>query len=308
MSTISAYGQLSVEPTTVHKGLAGVWAVVGDTKSVNDAKVTGPLASAAIIATSSLDGAEGMRAESEKGVGVYGHSKEKGGVVGESDNFEGVRGTSTAAGHAGVAGFNTSADAAAGPGVYGYSEKGEAIRGVGKSPDHAAVAGTNAAGIGIYGQGGKLAALFDGDIQVNGDIQLAGGDCAEDFTVAEPTVDPGTVMVVSGGDVLTPSALPYDKRVAGVISGAGNYRVGIVLDRQSTQPGRLPLALIGKVFCKADASYGSIEIGDLLTTSSTPGHAMKAADQSKAFGSVIGKALGTLRDGQGMIPILVALQ
>ena len=45
----------------------------------------------------------------------------------------------------------------------------------------------------------------------------------------------------------------------------------------------MPIALIGKVYCKVDANYSSIEIGDLLTTSDTPGYAMKAADPLKAF-------------------------
>ena len=65
---------------------------------------------------------------------------------------------------------------------------------------------------------------------------------------------------------------------------------------------------MGKVYCKVDATYSSIEIGDLLTTSSTIGHAMKADDPLKAFGTVIGKALQPLKEGKGMIPVLVALQ
>ena len=65
---------------------------------------------------------------------------------------------------------------------------------------------------------------------------------------------------------------------------------------------------MGKVYCKVDAQYAPIEVGDLLTTSPTPGHAMKAADPLKGFGSVIGKALRPLNGGQGMIPILIALQ
>jgi len=96
--------------------------------------------------------------------------------------------------------------------------------------------------------------------------------------------------------------------VAGVISGAGDCKPAIVLDKQPSHANRSPLALLGKVFCKVDARYGSIEVGDLLTTSETPGHAMKATDPLKAFGSIIGKALRPLRDGQGLIPILVALQ
>jgi hypothetical protein len=66
--------------------------------------------------------------------------------------------------------------------------------------------------------------------------------------------------------------------------------------------------LLGKVYCKVDAQFAAISVGDLLTTSPTPGHAMKAADPSKAFGAVIGKAMGPLNEGQGLIPILIALQ
>ena len=65
---------------------------------------------------------------------------------------------------------------------------------------------------------------------------------------------------------------------------------------------------MGKVFCKVDAQFGAIEVGDLLTTSPTPGHAMKTSDPFQAFGAVIGKALRPLIEGQGLIPILIALQ
>ena len=65
---------------------------------------------------------------------------------------------------------------------------------------------------------------------------------------------------------------------------------------------------MGRVYCKVDANHGAIEVGDLLTTSSTPGHAMKASDPLRSFGAVIGKALSDLKSGTGLIPVLVALQ
>jgi hypothetical protein len=65
---------------------------------------------------------------------------------------------------------------------------------------------------------------------------------------------------------------------------------------------------LGKVYCKVDAQYAPIEIGDLLTTSPTLGHAMKADDPAMAFGAVIGKALQSLSNGQGLIAIFVTLQ
>jgi hypothetical protein len=65
---------------------------------------------------------------------------------------------------------------------------------------------------------------------------------------------------------------------------------------------------VGKVFCKVDASIRPVEVGDLLTTSGRAGHAMVALEPSRAFGAVLGKSLGTLRSGTGLLPILVALQ
>jgi hypothetical protein len=115
-------------------------------------------------------------------------------------------------------------------------------------------------------------------------------------------------MVLGEEEKLEQSQKAYDKRVAGVVSGAGNYKPGIVLDKQESSNTRKPIALLGKVFCKVDAQYGAIDVGDLLTTSPTPGHAMKADDPAKAFGAVIGKALRPLPEGHGLIPILIALQ
>jgi len=158
----------------------------------------------------------------------------------------------------------------------------------------------------------KATIHFDGNagnITLNGDILLAGGaaDCAEDFDLME-AVEPGTVMVIDEEGALRQSREPYDRRVAGVIAGGGNYRSGLVLDRRRTEDRRSPLALLGKVFCKVDAQYAPIRVGDLLTTSLTPGHAMRAEDPLKAFGTVIGKSLRPLAEGQALIPILVALQ
>jgi hypothetical protein len=148
-----------------------------------------------------------------------------------------------------------------------------------------------------------------GDIALKGDIKLDKADCAEEFDISEVSeAEPGTVMVLDRNGKLEPSRSAYDKRVAGVISGAGELKPGIILDRQEHRSDRMPVALLGKVYCRVDAQYSPIETGDLLTTSPTPGHAMKASDPLRAFGAVIGKALRALADGQGLIPILIALQ
>jgi hypothetical protein len=266
------------------------------------------------------------------------------GVFGESAQNQGVRGTSHAQNHAGMTGTNDNLADNAGPGVFGESLKGEGVRGVSHSANgrggvvgtcdnsgpgvfgesqsgtgvfgvsHGgapAVTGQNdsPAGIGIFGKGGRLAGRFVGDVEVTGDIQMLNADCAEDFDIAEDKpIEAGTVMIIRNEGVLHESERAYDKRVAGVVSGAGSYKAGIVLDKKESQTARLPLALLGKVYCKVDASSSPIDVGDLLTTSCTPGHAMKASDPLKAFGAVIGKALRPLPDGKGLIPILIALQ
>jgi hypothetical protein len=166
---------------------------------------------------------------------------------------------------------------------------------------------TGRVGIGTTSPREKLE--VDGNISVTGDIKLTGADFAENFDMEEAqTLEPGMVMVIGDQEKLWRCSEAYDKRVAGVISGAGDCKPGMILGNHPWQKGRLPLALTGKVYCKVDARYAAIAVGDLLTTSLSPGHAMKADDPVKAFGAVIGKALRPLSEGQGLIPILIALQ
>jgi hypothetical protein len=140
-----------------------------------------------------------------------------------------------------------------------------------------------------------------------GDIQLQNSDCAEEFDVADgQQVDPGTVVVLDDEGRLAASRDPYDKRVAGVVAGAGDLRPGIVLGRRSGA-GRVPVTLMGRVCCKVDAAHDPVRVGDLLTTSSTEGHAMRVADPSAATGAVLGKALAPVERGTALIPMLLAL-
>lgn len=263
------------------------------------------------------------------GFGVYGKGDGTG-VAGVSTTRIGVYGETTGVenGPAGVwgehkgAGNGVRAVSKDGVGLAAFSTSNEAVHAETKSPGTAAIAAYNlnseGTGAALFAkkEGAKGHAGFfvgtvwiGGELGVEKDIILANADCAEDFDIANAAlVEPGTVMVLGDDGALQPGQFAYDKRVAGVVSGAGNYKPGIVLDKQRSQPNRKPIALLGKVYCKVDASYGPVAIGDLLTTSSTPGHAMKAMDQHQAFGAVIGKALRPLTEGQGLIPILVTLQ
>jgi hypothetical protein len=243
----------------------------------------------------------GVVGESDTGRGVMGISNGNLGVSGESQLFPGVRGHSVNG--RGTEGFSDTLE-----GVVGISKQSTGVLGISEASG-AGVIGQSASGIGVHGKGGRLAGFFEGDVEVTGDIRLANADCAEDFDVSGiDKVEPGTVMVLGNEGALSESQCAYDKRVAGVISGAGTYKPGIVLDKKRSSGNRQPVALMGKVFCKVDATFGAIAVGDLLTTSTTPGHAMKTSDPFKAFGAVIGKALRPLIDGKGLIPILIALQ
>jgi hypothetical protein len=229
--------------------------------------------------------------------GVWGHGHEGGsGVKGHTNCKDGV----------GVGGFHL----AGGAGIYGEGSpagrfKGNVeVKGALMVDDKCHVAGDAEVAGALMVQNHCQVA---GNVVVKGDIQLPNEDCAEDFDIVG-AVQPGTVMVVSENGALRESHQSYDKRVAGVIAGAGSYRPGIVLGKRDTLTNRLPIGLLGKVYCKVDAESSPIEVGDLLTTSCTPGHAMKAGDPFKSFGAVLGKALSPLKSGQGLIPILISLQ
>ena len=154
---------------------------------------------------------------------------------------------------------------------------------------------------------GKATIFLDG---ASGQVVTANGDCAEDFAVAggeKSQLEAGDVAVLGDKGTLRRSRVAYDPRVAGVIAGAGDRQPGVVLGRRKGRAHRLPIALLGKVLCRADADFGAIEVGSLLTTSERPGHAMKAADSERAFGTILGKALAPLTTGQALIPVLVLL-
>src|SRR5208282_6757795 len=90
---------------------------------------------------------------------------------------------------------------------------------------------------------------------------------------------------------------PYDTRVAGVVSGAKGIHPGIQMQQQGLLEGGRNVALTGRVYVQADTSNGTIKPGDLLTTSSTPGRAMKVTDHARAAGAIIGKAMSALQGG-----------
>lgn len=254
-----------------------------------------------------------------EGPGVFGESRGLGdGVIGKSNRGGGVVGIH------GDPALREIALPLSKVGVFGASENGAGVLGYARDAGSPAVWAVG--GLWAAAEGNPLAGKFAGDVEIQGalqvdhdvevkgnlqveqDIYLPGADCAEQFDVGEAEqIQAGAVVVIDEHGRLRKSHGPYDRHVAGVVAGAGSYRSAIVLDKGVSSEHRLPVALAGKVFCMVDAQYAPIAAGDLLTSSPTVGHAMKAADALRAFGAVIGKALQPCHEGVGLIAILVCL-
>lgn len=140
---------------------------------------------------------------------------------------------------------------------------------------------------------------------------LGGADLSERFDVAGQAVEPGTVVSIDpareGGLVVCHEE--YDHRVAGIVSGAGGVKPGMLMGQEGTAAdGAHAIALTGRVYCRASAVNGPIRPGDLLTTSAVSGCAMRMSDPARGQGAVLGKAMGSLESGEGLILVLVGLQ
>lgn len=140
---------------------------------------------------------------------------------------------------------------------------------------------------------------------------VCGGDFAESVDVAgsRAKYEPGDLLVLtenSDGDVAK-STTPYSTSVAGIYA----TKPGIVGKRFKDPErikGQIPMAMVGIVPTKVSSENGPIKRGDLLVSSSTPGYAMKGTDRNRMLGTVVGKAMGSLDAGTGVIEVLVTLQ
>ncbi|MBI3011918.1 MAG: hypothetical protein HYY58_05475, partial [Candidatus Omnitrophica bacterium] len=144
----------------------------------------------------------------------------------------------------------------------------------------------------------------NGNQFISGTLSFSGGfempDVAENMDCAE--CEPGDVVVVdpAADHRLTRSTHAYDHTLAGVISESPTLHIG-----GSRSETAKPLALAGQVRCKVTTENGPIRRGDLLVSASTPGHAMRADPDEVKPGTLIGKALEPLAEGQGTIRVLI---
>ncbi len=188
-------------------------------------------------------------------------------------------------------------------GVLGESNKGNGVEGT--------TSDFNYYGGYFKNSAGGTALFVDGFAKVKTLQILGGADIVEGFdTKTDAARQPGTVLVIDekhAGD-LRESDAPYDRKVAGVVSGAGGVDAGIRLGHEGKLDGATLVAMTGRVYVKCSSENGAIRPGDLLTTSSTSGHAMRATNHDLAGGAVIGKAMSSLDARTGLVLVLVNLQ
>lgn len=176
----------------------------------------------------------------------------------------------------------------------------------------------------VYGNIKAVLTDIDGaspaNMRYNTSTNEIGYDIAELFNTIEE-VEPGDLLVIDETETLKlrKSSRPYEKGIIGVVSGSPAILFEGSRLEIAPQPGifskgtKPPISLAGRIKCKVSLENGPIEKGDLLTSSSMPGYAMKATDRDRSFGAIVGKALEKFNGGpdgeeRGEIIVLIALQ
>jgi hypothetical protein len=256
--------------------------------------------------------------------GVYGDSVMGTGVYGSSLHYNGVYGETSAAYHDGGHFVNKSTQAAASQaGVWAGTYWGNIFEGY-------EVDGTgNSVNL-------RFNVTWDGYVYADGTYTTPAADMAELLPASEG-LEPGDVLVIGPDGQLARSSDACQPTIVGVYSTKPGFLGGVAADLGDDQAqaqlgaeaqaseknearaslaadGKVPLAIAGIVPVKVSTENGPIQPGDLLTTSSLPGHAMKASpidlDGVEIYrpATIIGKALEPLGEGTGVISVLITLQ
>ncbi|HEY1064300.1 MAG TPA: FG-GAP-like repeat-containing protein [Candidatus Saccharimonadales bacterium] len=145
----------------------------------------------------------------------------------------------------------------------------------------------------------------NGNLRVKGAITGGVGspDYAENITVSDPMIEAADVVSMDPGkkESVVRSSVPYDDTAVGVISTSPGFVTNASESEEPDETQR-PLALSGRVPVKVTDENGVIVEGDYLTTSSTPGYAMKATKE----GHVIGRAMATFTGTEADVTECVA--
>jgi len=139
------------------------------------------------------------------------------------------------------------------------------------------------------------------DLEVDGNLYGSGADIAENFPTNDK-LEPGDVVIIDTelSEGVKKSTTAYSTLVAGVVTTEPGAIFGSKVNGSA-------IALAGRVPIKVTNENGKINPGDLLTSSSKAGFAMKCESKEKCSGAIIGKALETFDLSEGKIKVLIAL-
>lgn len=218
----------------------------------------------------------------------------------------------------GVTGRNSSP---VGAGIWGSSEAGTAVLGLSQSGQYIFEGFDNS-----LDQRRFAVERATGNVLADGSY-TGPADFAEMLPASgsQSEYEPGDMLVIGPDGKVAKSMEPNSGALVGVFSDkpgfVGDIRIaehGIEsYENSKAQPDGelwLAVALVGVVPVKVISENGAIHPGDLLTTSSTPGHAMRAEPVDingvtiYPMGSILGKALETLEADSGLIKVLLMLR
>jgi len=156
----------------------------------------------------------------------------------------------------------------------------------------------------------ELSPARDGHVAAIASVgKMAAGDRFESEPVAPRSAAwlPVSEAVEAGDLLALDPERPGSLRPAQSIGDPGVVGIAAGPTRPSPEggPGSLEAAVLtfGVVTVKVDAGFGAIRAGDLLVSSRTPGHAMRAIEVQA--GTILGKALEPLEVGSGTIRVLL---
>ncbi len=292
----------------------------------------------------SVDGF-GVYGQSANGSGVRGFSSAESGVLGRTSSDDeaiaGVRGENDSGGGAGVVGYK---DGTTGVGVRGMND-GDTGSGVwGESTEYYGLFGESTNHRGVYGRTARSDnnyGLYTPDNLWSLNFNLAGAIMYLAQNGGPEALEPGDVVVFSGlsaplgEDGVTVAQVrradgANSTAVAGVVysrfnidavfgpeeeAGGANSRQGIEVTPEGPVPAGEYLLIVvqGPALVRASALNGAIRPGDLLASAPAglAAHAGEVEVNGVSFalpGSILGKALEPLADGEGMIRIFVTLK
>ncbi|MBE0573537.1 hypothetical protein IH575_01395, partial [Candidatus Dojkabacteria bacterium] len=157
--------------------------------------------------------------------------------------------------------------------------------------------------------------LGNGNALADGGWSGSGADVAEVYTINGPG-EPGDLVSIStaelaqnnpGKTLFMSVGKPYDTLMTGVISTNPGLVAGIggaenMIDPNFQLPEK-PVALSGRVPVKVNLENGPIKAGDFLTSSSTPGVAMKATKTGRVLGQAMEDYDGSIKMSLGVLAV-----